>query len=105
MTTNQKPTVFTRAKASKKLAVLMAGALLGATALTVVSNLSPSQPARAESVLNKAPKQGFADLVEKVMPTVVSVEVRYAPVVNRRERDSFSGSDHSERFSPNHGQI
>jgi len=101
MTINQKQTVSTRAKASKKLAVLMAGALLGATALTVVSGLSPSQPARAESVLNKAPKQGFADLVEKVMPTVVSVEVRYAPAANRRESESYSKNEQYKGFSPN----
>lgn len=85
-------------KSSKTIAVLMAGALLGATALTIGAGVIPGQQANAGSVLNQAPKQGFADLVENVMPTVVSVEVRFRPVANV-ERD---GSSHfGENFSEN----
>jgi len=102
--TNLKPISTATAKKMKKpakmTAILLAGALLGATALTTISSIVPFQSAQAESILNKAPAQGFADLVEKVMPTVVSVEVRYAPVVNEDEGPSFSYGDRNEDFSP-----
>jgi len=98
-------------KAPKAVAVLLAGALLGATALTIGSSFIPSQSANAQSVpdravLNRAPRQGFADLVEKVMPTVVSVEVRYAAVSNPVEHPSSSQGnpfDNFERFSKRRG--
>ena len=106
-----------RAKKSrvKMTAMLFAGVLIGATALTAATSIVPFQPANAQSVLNRAPKQGFADLVEKVMPTVVSVEVKFAPVAND-EHSSFSYNnrgeglsprgpfDFFERFSKRHGQ-
>ncbi len=96
-------------KAPKAVAVLLAGALLSATALTVGSSFNLLQPANAQSVidqatpgravLNRAPKQGFADLVEKVMPTVVSVEVRFATVADGGEHPSASSGNPGEKFS------
>jgi serine protease Do len=55
------------------MALLVAG-LLGATSLAVVPVLAPAQ---AQNVFNHAPAEGFADLVERVMPAVVSVDVQY----------------------------
>jgi len=114
MTPDDKTVSANSAKITKKptrvIAVLLAGALLGATALTTVSSIVPFQSAKAESVLNRAPAQGFADLVEKVMPTVVSVEVRFAPVVNNDEGSSFSfgspdrGASPFDRFFKRYGQ-
>lgn len=98
-------------KSPKTIALLMAGALVGATALTTVSGIIPFQTAKAEAVLNQSPRQGFADLVEKVMPTVVSVEVKFAAVAANQplEGPSFGGNrqdffgqspfDFFERFS------
>lgn len=104
MTSNKSPqSVYTAKKAPKAVAVLLAGALLSATALTINSSFFPSQSANAQSTntasaLNHAPKQGFADLVEKVMPTVVSVEVRFMPVSTN---DGESHSSFDEGFSQN----
>ncbi len=110
MTLNKPPqSVYSAKKSPKVVAVLLAGALLGATALTVSSNFVPTQPANAQSVtdqpvLNRAPRQGFADLVEKVMPTVVSVEVRFAPVSDRVsggvEHPSPSYGNRGDGYSP-----
>ena len=106
MMTKLKSPSMLRKQSSKRLAVLMAGALLGATALTAVSGIVPSQSAKAAqtqsavSVLNRAPKHGFADLVEKVMPTVVSVEVRFAPASNSDVKNLYSQEHHGQEFTP-----
>jgi len=104
MTTNNKTISIDNVKKTKKpakmTAMLLAGALVGATALTTINSIVPFQSAQAETILNRAPAQGFADLVEKVMPTVVSVEVRFAPVVNNEADRSFSYDNQNEGFSP-----
>jgi len=106
MTLNKPPqSVYSAKKSPKVVAMLLAGALLGATALTINSNFVPTQPANAQSVtdqpvLNRAPRQGFADLVEKVMPTVVSVEVRFAPVSDSVEHPSPSYGNQGDGYSP-----
>jgi serine protease Do len=65
---------------------LLAVALLGGTALTgLTASTFPFVDAKAETVLNHAPAEGFADLVEKVMPAVISVEVKFANVANMSE--------------------
>src|SRR5215208_2098112 len=65
---------------------LLAVALLGGTALTgLTASTFPFVDAKAETVLNHAPVEGFADLVEKVMPAVISVEVKFANVANMSE--------------------
>ncbi len=73
----------------KVLAALVIAGLAGATAVTgTIAGSSLSVPANAQSVMNRAPAAGFADLVEKVMPSVISVEVKFAPASN-----TFSESD------------
>ena len=64
---------------------LFVAALLAATALTGVTATTLPFDAKAETVLNHAPAEGFADLVEKVMPAVISVEVKFANVSNLTE--------------------
>jgi serine protease Do len=64
---------------------LFAALLLGATALTGLTPGPIPYQARAENLFNHAPAEGFADLVEKVMPAVISVEVKFANVVSTDE--------------------
>ena len=64
---------------------LFVAALLGATALTGVTATTLPFDAKAETLLNHAPAEGFADLVETVMPAVISVEVKFATVSNLTE--------------------
>ena len=80
-----------RRATSRPVLSALAALLIGATALTGVTGyMSTTTPARAEAVLNRAPAQGFGDLVEKVMPAVISVKVKYAPAASRRESFNFS---------------
>ena len=74
-TSNVKPA---RSSTRRVLALTVAG-LLAATSLTAITGFSTSGPAHAQMVLNKAPAEGFANLVEKVMPAVFSVEVQFTP--------------------------
>ncbi len=85
-------------KTRTRIALLMATALIGATALTSLATVIPTNPAKAEATLNRAPKQGFADLVEQVMPSVVSVEVRFEPVA-ALQQSYDNGVGEQPRFS------
>ena len=69
-----KPRIGTR----RVLALTVAG-LLAATSLTAINGFPTAQNANAQTVMNKAPAEGFADLVEQVMPSVFSVEVEFTP--------------------------
>ncbi len=65
---------------------LMIAGLLGATALTgTISHAGTQSTAKASVSLNNAPASGFADLVENVMPSVVSVQSKFTPVASRSE--------------------
>ena len=66
------------------IALVLAG-LLSGTALTALPMLPPILPAAAETVFNRAPAEGFADLVETVMPAVISIEVNHKLVANQLE--------------------
>lgn len=59
---------------------LLAAGLLSATALTTSMVVAPPHQVRAESQGAIDPTKGFADLVDRVMPSVISVEVKYANV-------------------------
>jgi serine protease Do len=77
------------------IALALAGLMTG-TALTALPVLPPIMPAAAETVFNRAPAQGFADLVETVMPAVISVEVNHKLVSNRMQgggSDQFTMPD------------
>ncbi|NNE23077.1 MAG: Do family serine endopeptidase [Rhizobiales bacterium] len=72
--------------ATKRVLALTVAGLLAATSLTAMTGFTQPGPAQAQAVLNKAPAEGFADLVEQVMPAVFSVEVEFTPV-------AFEGHD------------
>lgn len=64
----------------KTLGAFAAG-LLAATAVVTAASVLPSTPATAQNQLQAAaidPTKGFGDLVERVMPAVVSVQVKFA---------------------------
>jgi serine protease Do len=61
---------------------LLAAGLLSATALTTSMVVAPPVEVRAESQVAIDPTKGFADLVDRVMPAVISVEVKYANVAD-----------------------
>lgn len=65
---------------TKRVLALTVAGLLAATSLTAITGFTQSGPAQAQMVLNKAPAEGFANLVEQVMPAVFSVEVEFTPV-------------------------
>ena len=70
-------------KKSRVLGLLAAG-LLSATALTTASLFAPTLPVYAETQpVIATSNQGYADLVDKVMPAVISVEVKFAPYFSR----------------------
>jgi serine protease Do len=62
----------------KTLYGLLAAGFISATALTTSLIIAPPHEVRAESQAAIDPTKGFADLVDRVMPAVISVEVKYA---------------------------
>ncbi len=64
----------------KTLGAFAAG-LMAATAFVTAASVLPSTPATAQNQLQAAaidPTKGFGDLVDRVMPAVVSVQVKFA---------------------------
>ncbi len=81
---------------------LMALAIAGALSATALGGLATGMvalptPAQAAKV---APAEGFADLVEKVMPAVVSVEVEYQPVAGSDAREMMRKFPGLDRLPP-----
>jgi len=77
---------------NKTLGAFAAG-LMAATALVATVSVLPSTPAIAQNQLKADavdPSKGFADLVDRVMPAVVSVQVKYATVA-ANEGDQAQG--------------
>jgi serine protease Do len=62
----------------KTLFGLFAAGLLSATALTTSMVMAPPNQVHAQIQASIDPTKGFADLVDRVMPAVISVEVKYA---------------------------
>ncbi len=73
-------------RSRKSIMALVIAGLVGATSLTALPVLAP---AAAQNVFNHAPAEGFADLVERVMPAVVSVDVKYAPRTLKHDSQDF----------------
>ncbi len=69
----------------KTLMGLVAAGLLGASALTSSFVFNPPAIVQAEAVQTQLinPMNGFADLVDRVMPAVISVEVKFANVADK----------------------
>ena len=75
--------------APKALGVFAAG-LLAVTALSTVVTVLPTTPATAQNQLQAPaidPSKGFADLVDRVMPAVVSVQVKFSNAAATDEGD------------------
>jgi serine protease Do len=70
---------FAKTSVPRTLNLVAAGLML-ATALATGVSLMPASPVMAQSQTVQAidPSLGFADLVDRVMPAVVSVEVKFA---------------------------
>jgi serine protease Do len=66
-------------RSSGVIKTLIAGLML-ATAVTTAVTVMPALPVRAETQAAIDPSRGFADLVDRVMPAVVSVEVKFSNV-------------------------
>ena len=62
---------------------LLAAGLLSATALTTSMVVAPPHAVQAQIQATIDPTKGFADLVDRVMPAVISVEVKYANAADR----------------------
>ena len=82
----------------KTLFGLLAAGLLSATALTTSMLVSPPMEVRAESQAAIDPTKGFADLVDRVMPAVVSVQVKFADVAATVE--GGDGSPEQQQIPP-----
>ncbi|MGL6180660.1 MAG: trypsin-like peptidase domain-containing protein, partial [Aestuariivirga sp.] len=67
--------ILTRAR--PRLLASVAAGLMAATAITAAVTALPSTPVRAESAAAIDPTKGFGDLVDRVMPAVISVEVKF----------------------------
>ncbi len=82
-------TTSSNRKAPRVLGAVAAG-LLAATAMVGAVSVLPSTPATAQSQLRADaidPSRGFADLVDRVMPAVVSVQVKFANVAARGDHN------------------
>ena len=66
------------AKSSSRTLGLVAAGFLMATALTTATLIAPAATIQAGTAAAFDPSRGFADLVDKVMPAVVSVQVKFA---------------------------
>ncbi len=66
-----------KSHAAPRLLSTLAAVLMTATAFTTVVTLLPANPVHAGTQAAIDPSQGFADLVDRVMPAVVSVEVKF----------------------------
>ncbi|MGI9513343.1 MAG: trypsin-like peptidase domain-containing protein, partial [Anderseniella sp.] len=84
MTTQTK----TGSKSHNAVYAMMIAGLLGATALTGTISHAGTEATKTQISLNTAPASGFADLVETVMPSVVSVQSKYTPVAMRDGENS-----------------
>lgn len=79
--------------ATPRLLSTLAAALMMATAMTTVVTLLPSNPVHAETQQAIDPSHGFADLVDRVMPAVVSVTVKFTNVSS----DGTDGLDNGDQ--------
>ncbi|MEE4235615.1 MAG: trypsin-like peptidase domain-containing protein [Anderseniella sp.] len=69
----------THSIARKSVLALAVAGLLGSAGLATTQGIFTPSPAIAQSALAGAPAEGFADLVDKVMPSVVSIQAKYTP--------------------------
>ena len=79
---------------SKKTVLgLFTAGLLGATVLTSTLIAVPTHSVQAAQIVNLNPSQSLAPLVEKVMPSVVSVEVKFSNAAAEGAENGDTGPD------------
>ena len=83
----------------KTLFGLFAAGLLSATALTTSLVVAPHAEVRAETQGAIDPSKGFADLVDRVMPAVISVEVKFADVADTQGEAAPHQPDSKDFFN------
>ncbi len=66
------------AKSNPRLLGMVAAGFLMATALTTAHLVTPVATVQAETAVPFDPSRGFADLADRVMPAVLSVQVKFA---------------------------
>ena len=89
-------------KANPRILSALAAGLMMATALTVTATTVQVMPVQAE-IQQQAidPSRGFADLVDRVMPSVISVEVKFANVAGDFAQDGEGGPEMSPGIPEN----
>jgi len=90
------PQMFAKTR-PRVLSALAAGLLL-ATALTATSMVAPVATVHAETQAAIDPTKGFADLVDRVMPAVVSVEVKFSNVADSGDQPDLGGTPEDGPF-------
>jgi serine protease Do len=83
--------MMTSTRVRNRVLGLMAFGLLATTALTANFMITPSQPVHAETNQQVAPQAGFADLAARVMPAVISVEVKFGNVADNDDENMGPG--------------
>jgi serine protease Do len=85
----------------RTVSALAIAGLLGATSLATITAFDHPTPAIAQTAFTRAPAEGFGDLVEKVMPAVVSVEAKLGVQTssNIQGDDDDEGNDSGPQFS------
>src|SRR5262245_20978231 len=86
----------------RTVSALAIAGLLGATSLATITAFDHPTAAVAQTAITRAPAEGFGDLVEKVMPAVVSVEAKLGVQTSSNVQggdDDDEGSDSGQQFS------
>jgi serine protease Do len=80
----------------RTVSALAIAGLLGATSLATITAFDHPTSAIAQTAITRAPAEGFGDLVEKVMPAVVSVEAKLGVQTSA----NIQGGDDEEQSGP-----
>src|SRR5262245_14528506 len=84
----------------RTVSALAIAGLLGATSLAAITAYDHPTAAVAQTAFTRAPAEGFGDLVEKVMPAVVSVEAKLGVQTSSNiQGDDDEDSDSGPQFS------
>ncbi len=92
----------------KTLFGLLAAGLLSATALSASFVVSPPAIVQAQAQIAIDPSLGFADLVDRVMPAVITVDVKFSDAAGNddMERPGFPGMEEFfNQFPQFRGQL
>src|SRR5262245_7297105 len=83
----------------RTVSALAIAGLLGATSLATIAAFDHPTAAVAQTAITRAPAEGFGDLVEKVMPAVVSVEAKLGVQTSSNVQGGDDDEDSGPQFS------